>query len=247
MNAYDVRDLDPRSLAIGDPPGLDIDGAEPAGFGPERSPDGVGLRRVPLLDQFPDCVQLDAWFSRVDVPDDFAAVSGQAAWFGLAEVRAGSDVPVEFSILNVSATLGATNPNATTSPHPWGDVYGEKAAIVVAINPPNVRYNTWTSAPAFLPTLAADRNSGASKRAISNYVAVAEFPPGDRGDTVQPKAYTRDTFAPSARRVRTGDRLVVALVVDSGQVEDAAGGYLLGYGRVSITAALTRSDPFNVK
>lgn len=245
--------IDERHLLIGDPPDLAMPGQETWTTRAGRR-DDVGLRRAQLLDQFPDAVTVQAGANAIPAPASYAHVGGTAAWYGLQEVVSGRDVPVEFSLTAVMATLLACDPDGhggdsgAVNPQAWGTASGTQAAIVIGVDLP-VRRGEWAQAPVYVPGLGVLGDTGSEGPKVSRYASVFEFPPGKLNDTVKAKLYAAQPYAPLAIRLREKQRLGVAFVVNGLQAQAAAGAnqHFGCYIRVGLTLGLTQSDPFDVR
>ena len=217
-----------------------------------RGRGGFSARRNALVDQFPGSKVVPASAQVVGCPPaGFAAPAGQAAWFGMQEVKASGEIPSAFSLVSIYGAMLAADPDAsggnsglTTTARAWGNDDGTGAAIVVGVDLP-VRKGEWIAARCPVPGLGID-GSADQAATFSRLAAVFEFPPGKIDDTTKAKLYPALSFAPAALRVFEGQRLGVAFVLNRTDANAAAGlsGGFGMYARLGLNIAPVKQDPF---
>lgn len=238
-------------------------GASPTSLPTDRAPaqaarPDVGARasqRQPLIDELPEIDVISYGFSRLLIPRNFTVAADQCAWITLGRIRPkpGQELYVNsIEITQVSAdTAGAYAVDAVA----WGDVAGQRAAIVIGqnlpiqepdaetwdtrlnalpFNYPGFTANTATPTPA-TPGVYADQGSYLWVRdwCIGSYTAAQPF-----------KWSVPKHFGAFGRRISDSDSVDVALVLAPGTIgEDDPGAdrYLYGHCAVHVFAGTTRS------
>jgi hypothetical protein len=218
---------------------------------PNPSPLPPGRVRSPATYLAPRARLIPAYFSiaRVNAP---VIRPNQAAWYGLRRVRVGIDSG-ELLVRGVTGYTyspdytGEANDDSATfgvSSLPWGGIRGIKACVIVGRNLP-ITVGAWTSATVHaagigLCTSAAngDPNARNNLPTVAEYFARLRFPPG-RWYDVNNDATTAvvlphvKPFMGAGARVRNGETLDVALVLDRATI-NGQNGQIVGLAELDV-------------
>lgn len=210
--------------------------------------------RPPLIDVFGQFVMSPAYgATQFAIPAGSVTIaSGESAWYTLARVIVGEDIPecalvgVEYATLPTDSTgngygsgLGL---DGSTTAIAWGTAYGNTAAIVVGESLGLAAAGSWTSRRCNLIGIEAS-GAGLAVSGGESYIDHSRFPPGKMADVTPGRIIERVRWLPVAHRLTEGMLIDLAVVFRSTDVHGkTAGQALCGHAEVKLIYAPTRSQ-----
>ncbi len=229
--------------------------APPRGISPgvaegETSP--RARSRSPLTDLFPTFATIHAGFTSIALDGTFTASAGHVGVYGLQSVTAGVDIPQEFAVFSVNATLQSPDTagtlNGGINACAWGtdgtsaQLNGRKAAIIMGINLP-ITLGNWVD---WHPRVVGlDITSAAGKSSVNDRAPLpfwwAHFPPGSCSTNANNRvAQPSRSWAPWVMRVPLGARLDIGFALageaNASWLEDFS---IYGFADVQVGIGLT--------
>lgn len=205
---------------------------------------GAARRPRQLMELLPDSATLRASMRFLDVTG-LAVAAGDSAWFGLGSVDIERDVREELAIASISCTrLPLDSAGAGTSVPlaergglavvPWGDAFGQGAAIVVGVGLP-VKHGAWTTSRCELGVIEPDW-SRPSSVGLDRFVKTFAFPAGKINDANPEKLEETYQLGAAMKPLPFGARLDIALVV-RGETVSGKVGAICGLADVEVHCA----------